>query len=797
MNKVNEINNIEVELLSNQEVHPTEVNEFASIIFNLDSQIDMLSSKADKWDCLVALGSGVVCAMMDILWTKEFSLIEGRNIADNKIENVVRKTAHMMGCESYDLKKCVKFLEDKFPIPSDRNTPDFGGGLQHHLRDFAHHPTIVGLIFSLLTQFTYKSYGTDANGNFLIVDVPEKSRVFIGEDTSSKIINGTFVWFFHLISDIAGSSGTAGLSGGTGIPGPILSIAKEMSCLPIFKSIHNNDTSLFVLLSKMFNGTLFAKHDENGQIIRESIVKLDFRGEMGFAVEIGKQAIPVVVNECIVRTFYMIRQLARQIKEIQITRIEDFKKINIKEILPFNSPTLTRMLTVSTGVFTALDVSAAVVTKKYWVSINYVGVGRFTLALGDEMVWALKRRDIRLIKYMYETIYRNTYTDADQRIYQRMGDGMDYDKLGLNEEQTEILYNLEYYKTLHDAYSSKLPIGGEKIRQMKLEWLNEWKGYMTKGFKGFMNSMNAELNWYSLEELHEKIRLNSSEKPWFRLVLLEAMLFEPYFPLKTETDKKGKEVPSNKYSYINAPITGYKKSEGDRYLDSEFSGRHKFPGYVKRLRKCYDKVCREMNEVLKTAITSITITAGVAIVTIATAGALAPAIAATLVGSNFAGLSGAALTSACLAYLGGGAIAAGGLGMAGGTFAIVGGGAILGIGVGAGIGGATGAISLMGKKNTILQSAKLMVSVREVFMNDEKDLEYSKSIYEKYVQNITEIEKGLIELRLKANVADSKEKKELKTKIKSAEESVHAMKIAMKTMNKFISAYEVGMGITE
>lgn len=797
MNKVNEINNIEVKLLSNQEVPPTEVNEFESIIFDLDSQINILSSKADKWDCLVALGSGVACAMMDILWTKDFSLIEGRDLANDKVENLVRKTAQMMGCDSDDLKKCVKFLEDKFPIPSDGNTPDFGGGLQHHLRDFAHHPTIIGLIFSLLTQFTYKSYGTDVAGNFMIVDVPEKSRIYIGGDTSSKIINGTIVWFFHLISDIAGSSSTAGLSGGTGIPGPILSIAKEMSCLPIFKNIHKNDTSLSVLLSKMFNGTLFAKHDENGQIIRDSIVKLDFRGEIGFAVEIEKQAIPVVANECIVRTFYMIRQLARQIKEIKITRIEDFKKINIKEILPFNSPTLTRMLTIATGVFTALDVSEAVVTKKYWVSINYVGVGRFTLALGDEMVWALKRRDIRLLKDMYETIYRNTYTDKDQRIYQRMGDGMDYDKLGLNEEQTAILYNLEYYKTLHDAYESKIPVGGEKIRQMKLEWLNEWKGYMTKGFKGFMNNMNAELNWYSLEELHEKIRLNSSEKPWFRLVLLEAMLFEPYFPLKTETDKKGKEVPSNKYSYINAPITGYKKSEGDRYLDSEFSGRHKFPGYVKRLRKCYDKVCREMNEVLKTAITSITITAGVALVTIATAGALAKPIAVALVGSNFAGLSGAALTSACLAYLGGGAIAAGGLGMVGGTIAIVGGGAILGVGVGAGIGGATGAISLMGKKNTILQSAKLMVSVREVFMNDEKDLEYSKSVYEKYVQNITEIEKGLIELRLKANVADSKEKKELKTKIKSAEESVHAMKIAMKTMNKFISAYEVGMGTTE
>ena len=59
----------------------------------------------------------------------------------------------------------------------------------------------------------------------------------------------------------------------------------------------------------------------------------------------------------------------------------------------------------------------------------------------------------------------------------------------------------------------------------------------------------------------------------------------------------------------------------------------------------------------------------------------APSIAVALVGSNFAGLHGAALTSACLAYLGGGAIAVGGLGMAGGTAAIVGGGAVLGLGV--------------------------------------------------------------------------------------------------------------------
>lgn len=793
---MNEQEKIKVELISDLKMLPMNVNSLDSVIFNLDSQIDMLSSKADKWDYLLAVGSGIACGMMDILWTGDFSLAEGRNISAQQIDTLVKKTAKILGCESDDLKNCVKFLEDKFPIPADGSTSDFGGGLQHHLRDFAHHPTIVGLIFSLLTQFTYKSYGTDLNGNFIIADVPDKSKILIGEDISSKIVNGTIIWFFHLISDMAGSRSTAGLSGGTGIPGPILSVAKEMSVLPFFKNLKKDDMSISLFLSKLFNGTLLAKHDENGKIIPDSIVKLDLRGEIGFVIELEKQVIPVVANECIVRIFYMIRRLAQQIKQVDIKSIDDFKKVRVNEILPINSPTLARMLTVATGVFTTLDVSDAVITKKYWVSVNYVGIGRFTLALGNEMVWALKRRDIKKIKDMYEKINRYTYTSTDQKIYERIGGNMEYDKFGISEEQTEILYNLEYYKILNDIETTKIPVGGDKINQLKREWLEEWKAYITMGYAGFINKVDAKINWYSREELDKKIELNNPSKPWFRLVLLEAMLFEPYYALSTETDKKGNEVPSKKYSALNNPITGYNKNSGDKYLNEVYAEKYQLSGYVKRLRKCYDKVCRELNEVLKIAITSIAITAGITLVTVITAGSFAPAIAVTLVGSNFTGLSGAALTSACLAYVGGGAIAAGGLGMSGGIATIVGGGAILGLGVGAGVGSTVGAVSLMGKKNTILQSAKLMVSVREIFLNDEKDIEYSNTIYEKYVQNITDIEKGLIELQLKADVADNTEKKKLKAEIKSAEDSVKTMKIAMKSMNKFISSYEMGVGIS-
>lgn len=42
------------------------------------------------------------------------------------------------------------------------------------------------------------------------------------------------------------------------------------------------------------------------------------------------------------------------------------------------------------------------------------------------------------------------------------------DKLGLSLEQTEILYNLEYYKTLNDIETTNIPIVGKAVKELKL-----------------------------------------------------------------------------------------------------------------------------------------------------------------------------------------------------------------------------------------------------------------------------------------------------------------------------------------
>ena len=789
--------NIKCELISDDEFIGSSEFDFDKIIFDLNSQIDLLSSQADSLDYIVAIASGIVCGILDILWVGEFDLAHGRSIASDKVDSFVKNTAEMLEGKTFDdVKSAVQALEKHFLIPSDGNTSDFGGGKQHHLRDFAHHPTIVGLAFSLLTQFTEKSYGTDVNGRFITVDVPEKSKPFIGKDIPEKILMGTIIWFFHLVSDIAGSSSAAGTTGGTGIPGPLLALAKEVSAIPFFKNIKvDDDMSMSLFLSKLFNGTLMMKRDEKGQIVKDSIIKFDLRGELGVAVELCKQAVPVVANECFVRAFYFIRHLAMEMKENRVVCFADMKMIDWDTVKPLNNPTIARMLTISTGVFTVLDIGEAIATQKYWMSINYVGIGRFAVAISSDVSWGLKARDVKKIRGLYENIKHQTFGKTDANIYKRIGDDMDLqmDKLGLSLEQTEILYNLEYYKTFNDIEMTKLPVTGEVIKELKSEWLKEWSKFISNGFESFTQISGAEMHWYSIDELQERIAANDPQKPWYRLILLEAMLFEPYYPLGTEKDKKGNDIPSKKYKHLNNPLCSFRKGEGDRFLDEQFTGKYCKQGYVKRLRKSYDKRMRELSEVLKTVLASLTITAVIAIITVASAGAFAGPIAVALVGSNFAGLSGAALTSACLAYLGGGAIAAGGAGMLGGTIAIVGGGAALGIGVGAGVGGAVGSAGLVGKKNTIMQSAKLLTSVREIFLNDEHDIEFSNSVYEQYLQNITEIEKGLVELRLKMDVAKGKEKKEIAETIKKAEESVEVMKVARKNMLRFNSSFAEGL----
>ncbi|MCQ2191716.1 MAG: hypothetical protein MJZ23_02470 [Paludibacteraceae bacterium] len=389
------LNNVESQIEANQR-----------IIDEMSSEIDRLTNHADGIDYTIAVTSGVLCGLIDSFFVGEFSFDKGTEWGTEKTNNFVKWIAEKNGYDGDSLEGSVRFLEQKFPFAGDSVTNSFGGGSQHHFRDFSHHASPIGLLFSLITQFTGKIYGIDTRGGWINADADPE---LIGKDIPRKLFLGFVQWFFHLVSDVAGSSGSIRDGEyGTGLPGPFLSLLTAVSALPCFNHTSNAE-SFSHWLSHLFNGTLLADKTPNGAVDRDALRKFDLRAEMGVLHELGRQAIPVIINEVIVRFFYFARRLYWEFKEKDIRSFDDFiHKIEWKKTLPCNNRTINRMLTIASGTFVAVDLADAAIRSglksggeptafltNMVLRVNFVGIGRFAIAVYTDLKMGYQRRQLQ------------------------------------------------------------------------------------------------------------------------------------------------------------------------------------------------------------------------------------------------------------------------------------------------------------------------------------------------------------------------------------------------------------------
>lgn len=374
-------------------VEAPSIDRLNTDLARVNQELERYTNHADKADYALAVASGVLSGLVDSLFVGEFSLNCANQWGNQQAENLVLNVAKYRGYSETEPAQAIKYLENKFPIAADKATAAFGGGLQHHLRDFSHHPTPVGLVCSILTQFTGNVYGTDVSGKFKAVQLAEDGLALVGKSIPEKITFGVVNWFFHMVSDVAGSSGSV-MKGsfGTGLPGPLVSLLKEFSAAPLFKKQNAKGYKEFsVYISKLFNGTLLGERDANGDLIP---LKFDLRTEMGVAAQIGQQTIPVIINECFVRVFYSLRRLLGELSREDIQSWGELDKINWNGIIPFRNRTVDRMLTIASMTFTVADtadaaVHAAIESGGNWVlfsgrfvaRFNYVGAGCAALSI--------------------------------------------------------------------------------------------------------------------------------------------------------------------------------------------------------------------------------------------------------------------------------------------------------------------------------------------------------------------------------------------------------------------------------
>ncbi len=679
---------------------------------DFDAKFDKNVSEADKWDYLVSCASGVIAATLNVLWIGEFSLAEAKSWGDEKTSDFVFKVAKACGYKCDDLSDAIRKLEEDFTIPADKLTSKFGGGLQHHLRDFSHHPSPLGLVCSILSQFTKKGYGTDKDGNFKRYDLPEDA--VLGKDFIERIYNGTIIWIFHLISDMAGSKDNPGK--GTGIPGPILSFLKEVSALPLFKNIKvkykDDNIGLSLLVSKLFNGSYFKIDGEK--------IRFDLRTEIGTIKELSKQTIPILLNECIVRCFYSIRRFYLEIKEKSIHSISNLNYVEWQRVLPKNNRTINRMLTISSGTFVAIVTSKAGIsaiiktggismesTKHFLLNINYFGIGRFAIALVADGKYIAE--DIKTLCHKISKKYNleNPY------FYELEYLKLDYIK-------TQALHSLQYQKIKYDINQTSK----EKEKEEKEKWLNCWKD-------SIIATQEADISSYFIEsesDIYEFINselLQTKDSIWLYIIALELITFTPY--QEPFDDVKSKKL---KYS-ANYEIDVFCKQQ------NEISESN-----LKDIDKTLKSYKNKLNKMTEKVVTGAAVTALATITTGGLAWVFAPKIAVLLAGGSFVGLHGAALTSASLAAIGFGSVAAGGLGVAGGTAIIAGGGALFGI-ASSGIASASTVAILSSKDFTLNESAKLLTSCTEILRRDPANIEIINSYSERIEKIISDLKEEL------------------------------------------------------
>ena len=422
----------------------SEIDAQLSLINNkvdeLNSQIDSLTNHADGLDYAAAVISGIIAGIIDSVFVGEWNFEEAKAKANKTVNNQViafvkKDPRYIPWCENIShnrkrrdperLNSAIEFLEEHYKLPGDGayKTGNFGiNGSNHRLDDFCHHPTLIGMLCCIIVQFTGSTIYSHNSGEILNIPIGINNHGnFVGNNPLTKVMAGFINWFIscakaitnqkgHLMSDVATSAG---------LPGPFLSTLKEISALPCFR-----DTMFSENLRKAYqNGIGTGKNQIDlgvfNKLFEGASGKLDKRTEIAIGYELKRQAIPVIINEALVRGFYFVRRFIQEMKQKKT-----ISEINWKNVLPFKNRTIVRMLTIATGTFTAFDVIDAAIRSGGFnaqciLRINFVGVGRFAVAIGTDAAMGIKKHkkerkvNEALNEYLHLLNVKTYYINAD------------------------------------------------------------------------------------------------------------------------------------------------------------------------------------------------------------------------------------------------------------------------------------------------------------------------------------------------------------------------------------------------
>lgn len=286
------------------------------------------SDQCDKYDYLAAVACGAIGGMIDIFLVGAPGDSVLGKWTDAQVDSTVKGFAKLSGWspradKTDSVASAIGFLENKFKVNYDQRYSSDVNNLfnmstkNHHMMSLAHSPDVIGLFFSILNQFT-STASFISNGQLITI----KSETFElqGGNFIAKIFCGVANWFGHIMSDIAGSSGSVGR--GTGVVMPFYELFGF--CKFGRFNVGKDKQDLATIATRAF---------QEGY---------DFR--FGLAM-----AIPVVITDLSIRLIWCLRryfQYGKPLKECIPTQ----KHADLRIMLLFGNGTLCVMDGIDAGV---------------------------------------------------------------------------------------------------------------------------------------------------------------------------------------------------------------------------------------------------------------------------------------------------------------------------------------------------------------------------------------------------------------------------------------------------------------
>lgn len=497
-----DIQSTQNEIESNVNNIDKEIKNYKNTISDINYSINNLTNKADTMDYTIAVASGIITGLIDSFFVGKFDLINANKKSNKQVNDFILKYAKHKGYTGDSLNSAISFLEKKYPVGQDNIWKGANIGISakdHHLSDIAHHPTILGLVAAIIVQFVRIGIFINKDGEWHIKKIDTSSKELLrlilpivisgllnwmlyivnahlvekcdkeipkplyimikllsSCPAAIEILKVTDNWIGHLVSDMGGSKNTAG--GGMGIPGLFLSLLKEISGMPILKN-----TGLPEFVNKSY--------------VTE---KMDMRKELAIVEELGKQAIPVLLGEVFVRGFYFVRHLLCQLKE----HSNKFDEIDWNDVRPWGNRTIARMLSISSGAFIAVDTCDAIIRSKgnctdFILHINFVGIGRFVIAVGIDIGMGVKKRRLEIRRlYLYNQLIKLYNADIFYKQAEMWIAAKDAGE-AIEKAYNMIIPTLQYYKESFNEMDYKINSindyiqkAAEKNPSLKIDILN-------------------------------------------------------------------------------------------------------------------------------------------------------------------------------------------------------------------------------------------------------------------------------------------------------------------------------------